>query len=88
MGSFSIWHWIILLVILSIPVFIGLVIWLVIRATRKPAAGSVSTTLPAISSVEHSPTEARLLELRSLRSKGLITDAEFEQQRSAILRSV
>lgn len=86
MGSFSIWHWIIVLIIFSIPVGIGLVIWLIVRAARKPAAPSRST-VPASASLQPS-AEARLQELASLRSKDLITDSEYEQQRSAVLRSV
>ena len=35
-----------------------------------------------------SSAEARLQELASLRSKDLITDSEYEEKRSAVLRSV
>ncbi|OOX16360.1 hypothetical protein Xazr_14410 [Xanthomonas campestris pv. azadirachtae] len=86
MGSFSIWHWIIVLIVLSIPVGIGLVIWLIVRAARKPAVSSRST-IPVSASPQPS-AEARLQELASLRSKDLITESEYEQQRSAVLRSV
>lgn len=86
MGGFSIWHWIIVLIVISIPVGIGLVIWLVVRAARKPATPS-QTPVPA--SIPQQPSaELRLQELASLRSKGLITDSEYEQQRSEVLRSV
>jgi hypothetical protein len=88
MGSFSIWHWIIVLVILAIPVFIGLTIWLIVRASKRPPAVARSTVPPAIEGSPRSSAEARLQELASLRSKELITDAEYEQQRSAILREV
>ena len=54
MESFSIWHGIIMLVIICVPAaVVGLVIWLVVRATKKPAAVSVSTASPAIAA---SPT--------------------------------
>jgi hypothetical protein len=86
MGSFSIWHWIIVLIILSIPVGTGLVIWLIVRVARKTAAPSRSTV--PVSASPRLSAEARLQELASLRSKDLITDAEYEQQRSAALSSV
>ena len=88
MGSFSIWHWIILLGMLAIPVCIGLVIWLVVRATRKPTALSKPTGPPAAQSSQASSAEARLRELDSLRSNGLITDLEYEQRRSTIVSSL
>lgn len=86
MGSFSIWHWIIVLIVLSIPIGIGLVIWLIVRATKKTAVPSIP---PAhVSTSPQSSAEARLQELASLRSKDLITDSEYEEKRSAVLRSV
>lgn len=88
MGIFSIWHWIILIFLLVIPACIGIVIWLVLRAVKKPAPVSESTFPPAMPAATDSSAEARLQELASLRSKGLITDSDFEQKRSAILRSV
>ena len=88
MGSFSIWHWIIVLFILAIPVGIGLIIWLIVRASKRPPTVTRSTVPPAIPASPHSSVEARLQELASLRSKGLITDSEYEQQRSAILHDV
>jgi cytochrome oxidase assembly protein ShyY1 len=49
METFSIWHGIIVLVIICVPAaVVGLVIWLVVRATRKPAVVSVSTAPPVI----------------------------------------
>lgn len=37
MGSFSLWHWIIVLVVLGIPaVIIGLIVLLSTHAKRKP----------------------------------------------------
>jgi len=88
MGSFSIWHWIIMLMVLAIPAVIGLIIWLVIRATTKPAAESVPTAQPPFRASPQSSVEARLQELASLWAKGLITDSEYEQQRSVVLSSV
>ncbi len=88
MGSFSIWHWIIVLIVLAIPVGIGLAIWLAIRSTKKPAAASKPTVPQTVKKSQHSSAEARLQELALLRSKGLITYSEHEQQRSTVLRSV
>lgn len=73
MGSFSVWHWLILLCVLGIPaVIVGLIIWFVSRASKR----------------RQLPTEDRLRELSSLKSKGLISEDEYERQRSAILLSV
>ncbi|RPD83470.1 SHOCT domain-containing protein [Luteimonas sp. 100069] len=85
MGSFSLWHGIIVLIMLAIPVGIGLVIWLIVRAVRKPAvpAGPIPASGPPQSSAE-----ARLRELASLRSKDLITESEYEEQRAEVLRSI
>lgn len=86
MGSFGIWHWIILLIILFIPVGIGLIIWLIVRAVRKPDAPSGSMVPASTSPLPGA--EARLQELASLRSKDLITESEYEQQRSSVIRNV
>jgi len=83
MGSFSIWHGIIML---AIPAGIGLVIWLIVRAVRKPAVPA--GPIPASGSPTQSSAEARLRELASLRSKDLITESEYEEQRSEVLRSL
>lgn len=88
MSGFGIFHWLILLGTLAIPVFIGLVIWLIVRATRNPAALSTSTGSLTAQSTRDSSAEARLRELDSLRSKGLITDLEYEQRRSSILSDI
>lgn len=88
MGGLSIWHWIIVFFILAIPVAIGLIIWLIFRAPKRPPSTTRSTAPPANPAFQHPSAEARLQELASLRSKGLITDSEYEQQRSVILRGV
>lgn len=38
MGGFSIWHWLIMLIVLAIPVGIGLLVWLVVRLSQKRSA--------------------------------------------------
>lgn len=89
MGGLSLWHWIIVFVVLGIPAaFVGLIIWMIVRVRRRPAATSIPTVSQPGSSAVRSPTEARLQELAGLRSKGLISDFEYEQQRAAILSSV
>jgi len=35
MGSFSIWHWLILLVFLASPLFLGLLVWWLVRIVQK-----------------------------------------------------
>ena len=65
MGSFAIWHWLItLLVVVGIPV---LIVWLVVRASRRGAKGSAAT---------------RLHELAQLKEKGLITGEEYQRKRA------
>lgn len=82
MGSFSIWHWLIIFFVIGIPfAVLGVVVWLIIRATRKAA-------LPARRIASALTPEARLEELFSLRSKGLISLAEYEQQRAVILDNI
>jgi hypothetical protein len=82
MGSFSIWHWLIILFVIGIPFSIlGAIVWLIIRATRKSA-------LPAARIASALTPEARLEELFQLRSKGLISLAEYEQQRAAVLDNI
>ena len=91
MGGLSIWHWLIALVILGVPAAVlAVIIWLVVRLSKRPipAAQAVTLATPISQPPLHSATELRLQELSALRSKGLITDSEYEQQRSAILSSV
>jgi hypothetical protein len=85
MNQFSMWHWVIVLFLAGIPVAVlGLIVWLVVRASRRPVA-SAATALPASS---RPSVESRLQELNDLKDKKLITDAEYEQQRVSILREV
>jgi hypothetical protein len=71
----SIWHWIVVLLVIGIPIaVIGGIMWFVVRTSKGVAP------LRSI--------ETRLWELTNLKSKGLITDAEYEQQRAAILRKI
>jgi hypothetical protein len=71
----SFWHWMVVFFVIGIPIAVicGLM-WFVLRASK----GAMPLR----------PTETRLWELTNLKSKGLITDAEYEQQRAAILRKI
>lgn len=83
MGSFSIWHWIILLLVLGIPAtLVGLLVWLAARGSGKSARAAmpVPSRPPPLPS-----TGARLQELATLKSQGLISEAEYEQKRAALL---
>jgi hypothetical protein len=71
---------VVFLIFIGIPVGAGL-IWLIVRSSTS---SSYQTAYPlAVSTKEY-----RLRELMDLKSKGLITDAEYEQQRSSILESI
>jgi Zn-dependent membrane protease YugP len=76
MGAFSIWHWLIIFILIAIPaaLIVG-VLWWAMRMSKKSVVPPVSA-------------EARLEELFQLRSKGLISLAEYEQQRTAILTGI
>lgn len=85
MGGFSIWHWLVLIFLILGPLaIIALVVWLVSLSKRNRSAAhpAHSVEVPARS------TEERLLQLDALKSKGLISDAEHQLQRAAILRSI
>jgi predicted MFS family arabinose efflux permease len=76
MGAFSIWHWLIIFFAIGIPAaLVGAILWWAMRMSKK------SSTPPAT-------VESRLEELFRLRSKGLISLAEYEQQRVAILENI
>lgn len=84
MGGFSIWHWIILLLALGIPTaLVGLAIRLAVRASGKSA--HATTPAPSMPPPPFSSTGARLQELATLKSQGLISEAEYEQKRTALL---
>lgn len=75
MGFDSIWHLLILVIVLAVPVAI---IVLIVRLVRRLSRG----TGPVPS------TEVRLRELASLKARGLVTEAEYERQRRAIIGDV
>jgi hypothetical protein len=73
MGSFSLWHWgIVLLLPLVALVVVGFTIWLIVGVAKGSGASA----------------ESRLQRLAALKSQGQISDSEYTQQRSAIIQSV
>lgn len=84
MGGFSIWHFVILLVMLGFPLLIGAVVWWAIRANRRPpsAAQAAPPPLPSAS------VEQRLRELDALKEQGLIDQAEYADRRERILAAL
>lgn len=85
MGGFSLWHWIILLFVLGVfASIVGLIIWLIVRVSRRPSTAAS----PSVSAPSQPSTESRLQELANLKTKGLITDSEHEDRRAAILQDV
>lgn len=59
--------------------------WLTGGSQNGSGANPASPPIPPVSP---QTTESRLQELATLKSKGLITDSEYEQQRAAILRAI
>ena len=88
MGGLSIWHWLILLAMLAILTIIFGAIWFAVHFYRRSAARTPPALSQTISAPTPSTTESRLQHLADLRSKGLITDSEYEQQRSMILKGI
>ncbi|APP83609.1 twin-arginine translocase TatA/TatE family subunit [Xanthomonas hortorum pv. vitians] len=82
MGGFSIWHWIIVLFFFcSIAAVISLIVWVAKRASRKSPIATTGSAVPKTA-------QSRLLELDTLRSQQLITDAEYHQRRTHILSDI
>ncbi|MEY2150171.1 SHOCT domain-containing protein [Rhodanobacter sp. 115] len=75
MGFDSIWHLLILVIVLAVPVAIIVLIVRLVRGLSRRAGPGPST-------------EARLRELASLKARGLVTEAEYERQRRAIIGDV
>jgi hypothetical protein len=83
MGSFGIWHWIVVLFVLVIPVvMVVAIVWFTLRIAQNAPPPPVPPSPPV-------PTaESRMEELIALKLKGLITQAEFDQQRAKIISGV
>ncbi|MET0548658.1 MAG: hypothetical protein ABW002_05215 [Xanthomonas sp.] len=83
MGGFSIWHWLVLLVMLAVPLLIGVVVWLAVRSQRRRPAVAAPPPLPSTVSVEQ-----RLRALQDLQAQGLIDAAEYAHRREQILATL
>lgn len=83
MGSFGILHWVIVIAILSFPLILVVFIRRILRRSGRNASVAQRE-----SSSSHETSESRLLRLDGLLKKGLITRAEHERQRSAIIAGV
>lgn len=89
MGSFSILHWILVLFVLVVPaVIVGLIIWFATRASKRRPTATPRALPPAIPPSLQPSVESRLQALDDLKSRGLITDAEYDQQRAFILQGI
>lgn len=73
MGGMSIWHWVVILVIVVVPiVFLARIL----RRSDPPEP----TTAPK------ADIASRLRQLDALKASRLVTDLEYQQRRTAILR--
>jgi len=74
MGSLSLMHWLVVIVLICVIV---LFVKLLLRLLASfPSSRATATA------------ESRLQELERLKSKGLVSAAEYEQQRSSIIRGI
>ena len=85
MGSFSIFNWLSVLILVLVPLTLGALILVLARRSSR-AGGTTGQRLAERTG--KLPVEARLQALADLRAKGLISDEEHAAQRAAILREV
>ncbi|CTP84521.1 hypothetical protein A6R71_13710 [Xanthomonas translucens pv. arrhenatheri] len=84
MFGFSIWHLVIMSVLLALPVLVFAAVWLAMRADRRAQASrNAATPPPPAASVE-----MWLRTLEALRAQGLVDQAEYERRRQQILAEV
>lgn len=98
MGGLSIWHGIIVLIFLAVAVVaVSILVWLFARFSRTRTSQRASIRGASIQPASESPgsespgpatVESRLLHLDDLWAKGVITELEYEQQRSAIIKRI
>jgi hypothetical protein len=83
MGSFSIWHWLIVLVLLGglMVVVIGAIWAIARRFGGAPAPTAAHAPAPR-------PAPARLAELAELKAQGLISEAEYAEKRREIVKGL
>lgn len=73
MGSFSIWHWIVVLLILFLPLY------LLLRKPRHKASKDSAAQIGGLSNVE------KLEKLAKLKADGAITAAEYDAEKRRVL---
>lgn len=85
MGSFSIWHWLIVLVAAGgLALVAAGLVWLTVRINRANASRQPQSS-PGRSTA---PVEARLAKLDALLGAGHITREEYDRQRAAVIASL
>lgn len=73
MGSFSIWHWIVVLLVIFLPLY------LILRKPRRKASHDSVAQVGGLSNVE------KLEKLAKLKADGAITEAEYDAEKRRIL---
>ncbi len=88
MGGFSLWHWLVLLLVLAVPVvLVGGLVWLIVQWSRRKPAGAPPAPQATAGELPES-IDSRLEKLGALLEQGHITHDEYERQRAAIIASV
>ena len=81
MDSLSIWHWLVLLIFLVVPLLlVGGLVWLIVRLSRRSAPTNPPGHLAG--------ADIRLSQLDGLLAQGHITRDEYDRQRAAIISGV
>ena len=89
MGSFSLWHWIILFLMIVVPVLVvGLIVWLIVRLSKRKGAPLGERIDPVMTASTASHPDIRLRQLQELKDQGLISHTEYERKRAQILDQV
>ena len=89
MGSFSLWHWIIVSLMIVVPALVvGLIIWLIVRLSKRKAAPLGERIDPVMTPNTASKPDVRLRQLQDLKERGLVSHTEYERKRAQILDQV
>ena len=89
MGSFSLWHWIILFLMIVVPALVvGLIVWLIVRLSGRKATSLGERIDPVMTSSTASHPDVRLRQLQDLKEQGLVSHTEYERKRAQILDQV
>ncbi|WIH03854.1 hypothetical protein KHF85_13370 [Xanthomonas translucens pv. graminis] len=81
MFGFSIWHLVIMSVLLALPVLVFAAVWLAMRADRRAQASRNAAAPPPLPLPPAASVEMRLRALEALRAQGLVDQAESERRR-------